>query len=298
MNNQLASLEKPVDQKAYIPSRAFEWVRILWNRKSARMGLLICLLLLALALGAEFLAPYDPIEQNLRNRLAAPSRDFLLGTDEYGRDILSRIIWGSRISLGIGISSVTIAMLIGIPLGLLAGYFGKRIEAVIMRVTDMLMAFPLLLLSLAIIAFLGFSILNVIIAISIAIIPGYIRIVRASTLAIRQNDYINAAIMIGGKHSWIIRKHILPNMIGPVIVLASLDVATAILLEGALSFLGIGVPPPTPTWGVIIGEGRAFLRNAPWISTFAGIVISLAALGLNLLGDGLRDILDPTTHWK
>jgi len=296
MSQQIASLEQPRSQRAQLPSRSFERLRALWGRKSARAGLLICLTLLVVALGAGVLAPHDPIAQSLRDRLAPPSSEHLLGTDEYGRDILSRILWGARISLGIGVASVAIALLVGVPLGLAAGYFGRWVETLIMRLTDMLMAFPVLLLALAIIAFLGFSLPNVIIAIAVALVPGYIRIVRASTLAIRQNDYITAAVMLGAKHLWIIRKHILPNMMGPVIVLASLDVATAILLEGALSFLGIGVPPPTPTWGVIIGEGRAFLRNAPWISTFAGLAISLAALGLNLLGDGLRDVLDPTTH--
>lgn len=260
------------------------------------MGLCICVAMALMAICAPVLAPYDPNGLDLRGKFSPPSVSHVFGTDNYGRDVLSRIIWGARISLGVGVTSVGLAMLLGIPLGLIAGYFGGRVEGALVMMSDVLLSFPLLLLSMAMVAVLGFSATNVVLTIGILLAPSYIRLVRSSTLTVKYKEYIQAAQAIGDGHLRIIVKHILPNVLAPIIVISTLNVAWAILVEGSLSFLGIGVQPPTATWGTVVADGRGFLRNAPWISTFGGLAIAVASLGLNLFGDGLRDGLDPMTR--
>lgn len=273
---------------------AKESLRVILRSRTATAGLIICVIVTLVAICAPLIAPYEPNRQDLPAGFTPPSVIHPLGTDRYGRDVLSRVIWGSRISLRVGVLSVAIAVGIGVPLGLVAGYLGGKTERLIMRVTDMFLAFPLLLLAMGMVAFLGFSLSNVIVAIGVALTPTYVRLVRASVLPVKQQEFIHAAVAVGASAFRIILRHLLPNVLAPITVMSTLNVAWAILVEGALSFLGIGVPPPTATWGSIVGDGRAYIHKAPWISTFGGLAITITVLGLNLFGDGLRDALDPT----
>jgi ABC-type dipeptide/oligopeptide/nickel transport system permease subunit len=216
-----------------------------------------------------------------------------LGTDEFGRDILSRIIWGARVSLEVGLASVVIAFAIGVPLGILAGFRGGRTETAIMRGADMLMAFPTLLLALIIVTALGGSLINEILAIGIALLPNFVRLARSLSLTIRENDYMMAAQAIGAGQLRLMARHVFPNALYALIVVATLYIATAIRTEASLSFLGLGVPPPTPTWGNILSDGRQYIKCCPWITTFSGLAIMLAVLAFNIVGDALRDLLDP-----
>lgn len=245
------------------------------------------------ALAASILAPYDPNRQDVPHRLAQPSLQHPLGTDQYGRDILSRIIYGARISLLVGILSVLVGILAGVPLGLLAGYFGKWPDLVICKLVDILMSFPMLLLAMAIVAILGTSLVNTILAIGIASVPRFARLTRGEVLALKNREFIEAVRAIGANPLRIIVYHLVPNIISPIIIMATLYMATAIITEANLSFLGLGTQPPTATWGGMISEGRAYLRSAPWVSTIPGIAIALSVLAFNIFGDGLRDALDP-----
>jgi peptide/nickel transport system permease protein len=217
----------------------------------------------------------------------------LLGTDEFGRDILSRIIWGARVSLEVGLASVLFAFVLGVPLGIYAGYRGARAETVIMRGTDMLMAFPTLLLALIIVTALGGTLVNEIMAIGIALTPNFVRLARSLTLTIREQDYIMAARALGSGQLRIMASHVFPNALYGLVVVATLYIATAIRTEASLSFLGLGIPPPTPSWGNILSEGRQYIKCCPWITTFSGLAIMLAVLAFNVVGDALRDLLDP-----
>jgi len=271
-----------------------EALRTIRRTKTALAGLIMCVIVVVVAVSAPLIAPYKPNRQDLPARFSAPSPVHLLGTDEFGRDVLSRVIWGSRISLTVGVVSVVLAVAIGVPLGLTAGYVGGIGETLIMRATDMFLAFPLVLLCMGMVAFLGFSLVNVIIAIAVALAPTYVRLVQSAVLSVRQQEFVQAAVSVGVGGLRIMYRHLLPNVLAPVVVMSTMNVAWAILVEGALSFLGIGVPPPTATWGSVVGDGRAYLQTAPWISTFGGLAISVTVLALNLFGDGLRDALDPT----
>jgi peptide/nickel transport system permease protein len=242
------------------------------------------------------LAPHDPTKQDPRSRLEQPSEEHPMGLDNFGRDILSRIIYGARVSLLVGACSVLVGGAAGTLLGLLAGYSGGRIESVIMRSVDVLMAFPSLIMGLMVLAVLGSGISKMIIAIGIMLSPAFVRVVHSSTLSIKENDYMLAAQAIGVGRSRILLTHILPNLLGEVIVLASVWAASAIRVEASLSFIGLGVSPPTPAWGTMIRDGTQHLTNAPWISLFPGLAILATVLGFNLLGDGLRDILDPKSY--
>jgi peptide/nickel transport system permease protein len=268
------------------------WQRLLHNR-SALVGGSVLLLIVVIALAAPLIAPYDPIKSNQRLSLTPPSSDHLMGTDRFGRDIFSRVIWAGQTSLPIGLVSVVIGLVFGVSLGLLAGYYGGWFDSVSMRFVDLLLAFPGILLALAIIAILGGSLTNLMIAVGIASIPDYVRITRGSVLSMKQREFVLAARVVGARGPSIMWRHILPNTVAPLIVLATLGTAAAIITGAALSFLGLGVKPPTPEWGNMLAEGREFLQRAPWVAFFPGVAIMLTVLSINLLGDGLRDTLDP-----
>ena len=258
-----------------------------------QFGTFFLLLLLLVALFAPILAPYNPTDISLRNRLATPSAEHWLGTDKYGRDVASRIIHGTRVSLTVGATVVVISSFMGLFIGVISGYFGGKIDAVIMRVVDVMLAFPGFLLALALVATMGSSLESVIIAIAVAYSPRNAMVMRSVVLTVREITYIEAAQAMGANHLRIMLLHLLPNAFPPLIVIASIQAATAITAEAGLSFLGLGIQPPTPTWGAVIADGREFVRSAPWICISAGLVIMIAVMALNLLGDSLRDILDP-----
>jgi peptide/nickel transport system permease protein len=243
---------------------------------------------------APVLAMHDPIANNLAERLRPPSRAHLFGTDDFGRDIWSRVVWGARVSLVVALIVVGVAAVGGAGVGVLSGYFGGRLDLFTMRAVDMILAFPALLLALAVMAGLGSSLLNVIVAVAVAFLPRFARVQRAVTLTVREREFVLAAVALGSTHWRVLTRHVIPNCLAPVLVMMTVSAADAILVESSLSFLGLGVQPPAPTWGAVISDGRSFLQNAPWISGFSGAAIMITVLGLNLLGDGLRDLLDPT----
>lgn len=249
--------------------------------------------LIVIAVIAPFIAPYDPIQTDLASRLAAPSRAHPFGTDQLGRDILSRVLYGTRISLRIAILTAVIATLIGAPLGIVTGYFRGRLDDLLMRVTDMFMAFPRLILAMAIAAALRPTLENVIIAISLAAWPAYARLARSVTLGLREENYVEAARAIGAGVPRLLARHIFPGVLSPLTIQVSLDMGGIILTAAGLGFIGFGAQPPTPEWGVMISEGRNYITQQWWVSTFPGIAISFVVLGFNMLGDGIRDIMDP-----
>ena len=256
-------------------------------------GLVLTVLLVGVALAAPLLAPYDANVQDTARRLEPPSHQHLLGMDDLGRDVLSRIIYGARVSLRVGFSVVFLASLVGITLGAISGYFGGIIDTLVMRLTDILLAFPGILLAIAMVAVLGPNLNNVIIALATIGWVGYARLVRGQVLKVREMEYVTAAKALGARSPRVILLHVLPNVINPVIVMATLGLAGAILSEAALSFLGLGVQPPTPSWGAMLTSGRRYLGLANHLAIFPGAAIMLAVMGLNFLGDGLIDALDP-----
>jgi peptide/nickel transport system permease protein len=259
------------------------------------IGGTIFLLLVLVAIFAPVIAPENPIEQNYGATLRPPSREHLMGTDNFGRDIFSRVVFGTQISLRVGLISVGIAAAIGIPLGLVAGYYGGWVDGVAMRLVDVMLAFPGILLAFVIVAVLGSSLTNLMIAIGIGSIPGFARLIRGQVLATRALSYVEAARVIGARDPRIVGRHILPNVASPIIVYGTLKVATAILAGASLSFLGLGVQRPTPEWGVMLADGRNFLQQQWWIAAFPGLAIMVTTLAINLLGDGIRDLHDPRT---
>lgn len=272
-------------------------MRIAWRQLSrnpvALIALAVILFLVIVAVFAEYIAPYDPLRQSFRKALQPPSIEHPFGTDDVGRDILSRVIFGAQISLRVGLIAVSISASLGVLLGLIAGYYGGWVDTVISQVTDTLLAFPGLLLALAIIAVLGPSLFNVMIAVGIGNVPVYIRVTRASTLSVRERDYITAARTIGCRGIRIILRYVLPNVIPPILVLATLGVAGAILTAAGLSFIGLGAQPPTPEWGAMLTQGRQYLQRAWWFTLFPGLAIMITVLAINTFGDALRDALDP-----
>lgn len=260
------------------------------------VGLCLFLLLLLMAAAAPLLAMNDPIAIDVAHRLDPPSGAHWFGTDDLGRDIYSRVIWGSRLAIRLGVLSVAIAGTGGIVLGLLAGYYGGWVDQLISRVLELILAFPEILFAVAIVSILGPSLDNLIVALGLFGWPGYARIVRGSVLSTRRREYVEAARAVGARASRIMFRHILPNVIGPVIILSATRFGGALLAGSGLSFIGLGVPIPQPEWGAIMATGRDYLGRAWWISVFPGALITLAVLGVNLLGDGLRDILDPRSR--
>ena len=262
------------------------------NRR-AKVGLYIIILILIVAIGAPLLSPAHPENINLGASLQAPSFQHWLGTDKLGRDILSRIIYGSRVSLIVGVVAVGISGIIGIILGAIAGYFGKWADHFIMRLVDILLAFPSILLAITLVAVLGASLWTVMLAIGLVSWVGYARVVRGEFLSKRNQEFVLAAKTSGASYFRIIFRHMLPNSMAPIIVMATLGMAGAIITESSLSFLGLGVQPPTPSWGQMLSDGRTIMRQAWWVSTFPGLAIMITVLAFNLLGDGLRDAMDP-----
>ena len=268
------------------------WIRFRKDRL-ALIGLALVLMLVLAATLAPWLALHDPTRQSLIEKRARPGAKYLLGADEFGRDILSRVIYGSRVALLVGVVSVLIALAGGLVLGTAAGFTGGWLDTVVMRVVEILLAFPYLLLALAIVAMLGPGVLNTTLAVGIWGVPAVTRMVRGSVLALRETEYVGAARALGAPAPAVLRRHVLPNVLPGLVVYATLFMANAILLEAALSFLGLGVQPPTASWGLMVSTGRDVLLVAPHVATVPGLAIMVAVLGFNLVGDGLRDALDP-----
>lgn len=291
----LSSLPNNVMPEQEYPEAS--WLSIVWRRfrkhRLALAGALIILALYAIAIFAPFIAPYDPEFTNPGRRLEVPSAAHPMGLDEVGRDVLSRVIYGARISMTIGFVAAGISVVVGVFLGALAGYYGGIVDDIIMRTVDVLMSVPTFLLIIALVAVVGPNIVSVMVVIGLTYWSGYARVTRGTVLSLRTTDFVEAARASGASSLRVIFKHVLPNCLAPVIVLATLNVASSILIETSLSFLGFGVQPPTPSWGNILTAGRQYMRNAPHIALFPGLAITLTVLAFNLLGDGLRDALDP-----
>lgn len=287
-----ASVGSAADAALGRRARAGRFWKVFARNRLGVVGLLITVAFVAIAAIGPWVAPYDPIAQDLPAQLQSPSRDHLLGTDDFGRDILSRIMVGSRISLLVGVIATGIGAGLGTLAGLFAGFYA-RLDGVIMRAMDILLSFPSVLLAVAIIAILGPSLTNVMIAVGINSIPAYARLVRATVLSVKEHDYVLAARALGGREVRIMGRHVLPNCLSPIIVYSTLQIGGAILTASILSFLGLGVQPPDPEWGQMVNAGRGWLQQAPYIATFPGLAIFLVVMGFNLLGDGVRDVLDP-----
>ncbi|HJV11111.1 MAG TPA: ABC transporter permease [Burkholderiales bacterium] len=268
-------------------------VRRLARRAGAVFGFAVVVFFILIALLAPWLAPYDPVATSWSAVRAAPSAAHWFGADELGRDVLSRIIWGTRASILAGVVSVSISLALGVPIGMLTGYLGRWVDALISRVTDAMLACPFLILAIALAAFLGPSLTNAMIAIGISATPIFIRLTRAQVLAAKAEDYVEAARALGNPHLRIALRHILPNIVAPLIVQATLAIAAAVIAEASLSFLGLGQQPPAPSWGSMLNTARNYVDQAPWMAIWPGLSIFLLVLSFNLLGDGLRDALDP-----
>jgi ABC-type dipeptide/oligopeptide/nickel transport system permease subunit len=276
-----------------LPKRRNRVLAKFLNNRSAVLGGAVVAFFVILAIVAPMVAPFDPIKPSFTSIRKAPSAIFWFGTDELGRDMLSRMLWGARASLMAGVVSVAIAMLLGVPFGLISGYFGGWVDATISRATDALLAIPFLILAIALAAFLGPSLTNAMIAIGLSAMPIFVRLTRGQVLTVKAEDYVEGARAIGLPDLWIILRYVFPNVLPPILVQATLTVATAIIAEASLSFLGLGQQPPNPSWGSMLNTAKNFMDQAPWMSIFPGSAIFLIVLGFNLLGDGLRDALDP-----
>jgi peptide/nickel transport system permease protein len=271
-------------------------IRAFAQNKTAVLGLVLATFLVVIALLAPVFAPYDPLVQDVHNMLSPPSKKHFFGTDDLGRDVFSRVLYGARVSIVVGLSAVTVGTVIGLFLGVSAGYFGGWFEIGVMRVVDVLMSFPVLVMGLMFMAILGPGMDKLILAIGLVLAPQVARLAHASTVALRDADYVVAAKAAGANSLRILRRHILPNIVGEILVMATLWTATAIRVEANLSFIGLGVSPPTPTWGNMIREGVRWLVVTPWLSIFPGLAILLAVLAFNMVGDGIRDAMDPRLY--
>ncbi|MCY4353725.1 MAG: ABC transporter permease [Truepera sp.] len=291
------SLTQPQPSRGGEPARPVgRWRLLLPQLRRQRVGLGAAIFLLVVAASgilAPQLAPYDPLRIDARNTLAPPSGEHWFGTDDVGRDVFSRVIWGARISLRVGFVSAIISTVIGVVLGLVSGYYEGAVGFVILRAMDLLLAFPGILLALAIVSILGSSIENVMIAVGISAVPTFTRVVHGSVLSVKQNDYVEGARALGCRAVGMFRRHIFPNVLAPVIVLFTLQIGAAIFSASSLSFIGLGAQPPSPEWGAMVSRGRYVLSNAFWMSAFPGLAIALVVIAINVLGDSLRDLLDP-----
>ncbi len=274
-------------------SQLWETIKLMRHNKLAILGVVIILFLIIFSFIGDSIAPYDPIAMDISARLQPPSWAHVFGTDDFGRDVFSRVIVATKVSLKVGVISVGISLTLGTFLGAISGYYGGWIDEIIMRIMDILFAFPAILLAIAILAALGPGVENAMIAIGIVYTPIFARITRGSVITVREDVYVDAARNLGASDARIIFFHILPNVIAPIIVETTLSLAFAILSEAALSFLGLGTQPPDPSWGRMLSESRGFIQDAPWLGIFPGLVIMLTVMGFNFLGDGLRDALDP-----
>jgi len=300
--SKYASLADRTNPNSDLPARG---ERTTWNslisffRRNpiGLLGAIIILLLGMTAALADVITPYRDVDMPGR-RLVPPGEEYFLGTDELGRDMFSRIVYGARVSLWVGIVCVSISLVVGGTLGILSGYVGGRVDSLIMGTMDVVFAFPGLIMALVIASVLGPSLMNAMIAIGIVLIPVFVRTGRAPVLAVKEMEYIQAARCTGARQFWIVLKHILPNIATPLVVQATITLSAAILIEASLSFLGLGTQPPTPSWGTMLGSGRRFLETAPWVAIFPGMAIMITVLGFNLLGDGLRDYLDPRYRFQ
>jgi ABC-type dipeptide/oligopeptide/nickel transport system permease subunit len=294
----LESARTPADR----PTAPRRSLRQIWRLKWGLAAAAVMLAIVAAAVAAPWIAPYSPIEVDIRHRLGPPAWmaggkiEHVLGTDQIGRDLLSRMIYGGRVSLLIGVAAVVVSASIGVLLGLGAGYFGSRTDWIIMTLINVMLTFPFVLLALAVIAVLGPSLINMVIVLGVADWPLYARVIRAETQAIRERDFVTAGRALGMSHLRIVFRQILPNLVSVIVVIATLQVARVIILESFLSFLGLGVQPPTPAWGNMLGEGRVYMLNSWWIAAFPGLAIFVTTLAINLMGNALRDWLDP--HMK
>ncbi|MBI4788117.1 MAG: ABC transporter permease [Chloroflexi bacterium] len=293
----LAEARQPAGTEPFQTYASARGASDLWRRfrrrHSAMFGLAILVLLFALSWLVPLFSREDPERLKLSQALIAPGAQFWLGTDYLGRDLFTRLLYGARLSLTIGFLAVGFGLAVGVPLGAISGYYGKWADLIIQRIADILLSFPSFLLALSLVAMLGVGLQNVVISVGISAVPSFIRLVRGSVLVIREQTYIEAARSIGVRDARIILLHVLPNAVAPVIVQATLNLGSAILIAAGLGFLGLGVQPPTPEWGSMLGEGRNYIFSHPYMATFPGLAIFFAVLGFNLLGDGLRDALDP-----
>lgn len=269
------------------------WLRRFRRDRMALIGVVAVLVLTLLAVFAPYIAPYDPADQHIIHRLRGPSEQFKMGTDELGRDVLSRVIYGSRASLTVGLTSVVLAGLLGTLIGGISGYVGGSVDQIISSAVNVLMSFPSLLLGLMVVIVLGPSTYNVVIAVALSLLPNFIRLARAPVLALREREFVLASRALGATPWRIIRVHLLPNILGPISVMSTLWIATAIRTEASLSFLGLGVQPPTPSWGNMIKSGVDNILSNPWLAVYSGLAITVTVLAFNVIGDGLRDALDP-----
>jgi peptide/nickel transport system permease protein len=268
-------------------------LRRVTENRAMFIGCILIIFFVVTAIFSAWLAPFDPFAQSIRQKLKPPGDPYWLGTDGYGRDILSRIIWGARISLSVGVVAVSIGAILGILVGLVSGFFGGSIDNLLMRIVDILLVLPTVLLALVIVAMLGPGIFNLMIAVGISNAPRFARLIRAEVLTVKKMVFVDAATALGASYIRLMLRHVLPNTLASILVLSTLRVAQAITTEASLSFLGLGVAPPTPTWGSMISDGRVYLRTSPWVAIVPGIMIMLIVMAFNLVGDGLRDILDP-----
>jgi ABC-type dipeptide/oligopeptide/nickel transport system permease subunit len=284
----LASAQRSRRESAYGRS-----VRAFVHHRVALVALTVVVLIIASSLLASHLTPYEPIGRNVKDRMLAPSLQYPMGTDSLGRDVLARVLYGGQISLLVGFLSISIAFVIGVPIGLISGYFGGRVDSIAMRLMDLILAFPGLILIIWLVGLLGPNLVNVIFAIAVFSLPTYSRLTRSQTLSLAQRDYVLAARSMGAGPIRIMFFHIFPSILGSLIVIVTLSVSDAIITGASLSFLGLGVRPPTPEWGAMLADGRSYLRNAWWIAFFPGITITILVLALNVVGDALRDAFDP-----
>lgn len=295
-------MEKIIDTKTQevenVRKSRSQWQDVIYRfkkNKLAMVGLFIMIVIVAISITANFFVDYetDVIQQDVRNKLQPPSKEHIFGTDSFGRDIFARIVWGSRYSLLIGFLSTAVALAGGGAIGAIAGYFGGKIDNILMRIMDMFIAIPTTLLAIAIVSALGPGLFNLIMAMSISNIPGYARLIRSSVLTIKDSEFVEASMAVGSSNYKIIMKHIIPNTLAPIVVQATLGVGYAIVGASGLSYLGLGIMPPDPEWGNMLSEGQKYIRHTPYLVVFPGLSIMITVLALNLLGDGLRDAIDP-----